>query len=823
MTLRVRFSKTTLKVKQCINKSIKKYKGLNEYFKLFSKREFYDKTMFNTAKWLSSQYNITTKQALGYLALAGKQAMVNKNGRISGHNNVYFHKVFDDIYQRLRNELNPEIVRHFEESEFYNKVREHSTSPNWRLKILSLELMAALQKYHSLEAVKISEQVLRAERRILGWVPRLWSKPAFWITAMIFLDTGSVIAGDTQHDLYLKAKGDVDDRLAIELGFGSNSRWYDRREYMNDVERVAWRVYDDLISEIGRELVAAGMSRVVQNAGTRALRLVGDAILTIASSTPTVLGAGMRVAAITKAVANFLDKSILVWLAGQVAIEWQLETWLAMHETEILRKSRDFWANYTPIVDVLGGKEQVEEYFTLFDKLINRKFSYLDYQEFERFQEYNKRIELYGGENLKALKTKLFDVIRMRNLFEYMIEGKKEEMKKFNKLMDYLKFKDLDKIVNDLMQNKNEDYSETVDEILGYHDYTARVMKDDDIIEEVFTYPITSTVTKSVEVSPELKRVYVSEAISYGGFWNIPIKGHDEYYSGSNKRTKSRSKVYIVKGDERGIITATAIAKNLLSGVASIDFTQDYPEKYHLKLSLDGRNGITYEIDTLYEKKYAADERSKQTNIKRRNKINVNIPMFPAIIILPLVLSWSFAKVKAYDIYDLKTQKSYHCYRYAKHKPKHIVKIVLYNSNLNDTRFIESFRGETEIYSGYGNSSINWIEFVSIDKKDYYSGESSINTNILEKEVAITSSLGKLIIYEKIKHKMVNQSGKDYWEEEGEEESISSSIYSEYETENEYTITLDTNNVQHKMITLEPIDLSSRSRKRAKIICIPSR
>jgi len=332
-----------------------------EVLKNLMKHEWVDKTLGHAVKELMLRYNVTKEEATASLLYAMKRAMLNSNDRWMGGDLRYIgeqiNKEFVEYEQYLPEELKEGLDRLSE------KVKE-IPSYEKKLKLMALETCAYWHKKRGVFLDSLADYVLRADNIIREKILEpLLSKTWVWVLASVFVFD----VWDFAHAEDKKEKGKEkgvklfydpkDDTIKVEYPM-----FYERREFIGDVERWAWRVYDNFIEEVGRELVSASIQSLGFKLASTAIKYIANGVITLAMFHPAVRGIG-TIGRAVYAVGEILEHSFLLDLCAQPFIEWKFEGWLAVHEWSILRRIRD---NLAEIF-------QPEEYRKYFDRVVRMK------------------------------------------------------------------------------------------------------------------------------------------------------------------------------------------------------------------------------------------------------------------------------------------------------------------------------------------------------------------------------------------------------------------------------------------------------------------
>jgi len=342
--------------------------SLKHAFKELMKTEFTQRTWGHAVKELMIRYNVSEQEAKAILLYAMRKAMENEREYMGGRYRYW--------RQQIEGELENYITYIDEDlkldldlwSEKVKSVRGFKQ----KLKLMLLEACAYLHLNKRLTIEKLKDFVLRADSIIAEKIVEpVLSKQATWILAsvLVFDVLDSVHAGDEHASLKYVVEED-----AIKISY---KPFYQRVGYISKKESFAWKVYDDFIEEVGRELVAMSLHEFAFRLASRSLKYIAKAVVTLALFHPA-FRAGLTVARCANAVAEILQGSFLLRLASQPFLEWKLEGWLASHEWSILRRFRD----------KLAMVFQLDEYVQYYDKVRKLKEFY------EWVQKYTEAISL---------------------------------------------------------------------------------------------------------------------------------------------------------------------------------------------------------------------------------------------------------------------------------------------------------------------------------------------------------------------------------------------------------------------------------------------
>jgi len=189
-------------------------------------------------------------------------------------------------------------------------------------------------------------------------------------------------------------------------------KWYEKRPYMSDRERLAWWVYDEIVEEIGREIVAAGaVSKLFKYstiAATELGRKIVDAILhrggvdsegakliakylrenpylnvegryIVDPDTGKIVYELAKDTGMSFSVGRWYERYI--YIASQ-PVEWALEWKMAVASWSFLRRFRDQIAKYNPFAYAFMTYERIEDMLLTLRHMLES--GYYDEARFER-------------------------------------------------------------------------------------------------------------------------------------------------------------------------------------------------------------------------------------------------------------------------------------------------------------------------------------------------------------------------------------------------------------------------------------------------------
>lgn len=823
-----------------------KTSGLPDYLKNFSKRQLQGKTLHYTAYHLAKLYNISYQKAYALLGFIGREAMINKNGKVSGGNNTYYFKVYDDLYNRYKSYMDDDdfFKRHIQYGDFADNVRQKIDYPEGRLRIFGNELKAYLQ-YKYAQAEDLSTKLHKAEK-LTGILPLavwLWSKPAFWLilSALVF-DVDEAVAKSEHRfspynvDLRVKSDDPMLDFEAIKLGHGMNTKWYDRRSYMSEYERLAWATYDNIVSEVGRELVAAGAGALAQVWIVKGLRLLASSLFNLARFS-AIGRIASTVALGVETLAKFVDKSLIFFLLGRnYAIEWQLEKWIAINETNLLVKARDFWAGYKPLFSMLS-KDEVERFFELYKLILSRKYGYLDYKERAEWDALLKKMGRYSdSSNIADFINHVHRVIMRKQAYDNMFDD-----------LDYIEAYYKKNIIEDVLRGLEDDYKDLMN-------------KDEDNIDYELTKPLSSFHRDYFD--PEGNKIG-----DYQGSCFIKYKNKKETY----KENGITHKNIIVsrQGQCESLFSMSYKTKhcdcaygwgNLTYSDASKSlrmwFTDDYflsyaysfySHKYYpaiirnVEALLGGNDEGSYYFwgsdEILYNINYKIWVENKEWggiySQERRfvqADIEVLVPFTPVILMLPV----EFPTFIKENFTKLMQARSYNCVRW-RFKDYDMKYTSIFNRQniyqepvfrVNGQGYIESFEGFSydrgfSFIDTCGYKTETGACVLKGEAGNNYKSKGFNNSALIKSEYDELENIGRLKILQKITRSYRDRSITTSWIE-----NISGSVDGSDKTITDIidlrvNVGINFDHVKEKIVYLKPVRIPRR-RKKAKIICVPA-
>jgi len=332
-----------------------------EVYKQLMKHEFTDKTLGLVVKEIMLRYDVAKEEAIASLLYTMKKAMLNSYDRYMGDDLRYAREKIDAELGKYIEYLPDELKEHLDLlSEKVKDIRVYDK----KLKLLALETCAYWHKNRSVILDKLSDYILRADKFIYDkYIEPLITSQIFWLAVGVFVfDVWDYAHAEDKKEkgkekriqLFYDPKDDI-----IKLNY---PMFYERRKFVSNVERWAWRVYDNFIEEIGRELISATAHHFAFKLASTALKYIANAVITLAMYHPAVRGIG-TIGRAVYAVSEILNRSLLLELCTQPYIEWKFEGWLAIHEWSILRRIRDNIAEMF----------QPEEYRKYFNHIVKMK------------------------------------------------------------------------------------------------------------------------------------------------------------------------------------------------------------------------------------------------------------------------------------------------------------------------------------------------------------------------------------------------------------------------------------------------------------------
>lgn len=279
----------------------------------------------------------------------------NRNGNYSSRWREFLNEYdkFNEHYRQYIQQHSHLIQdwENYRRSNEYRNIIEHLKEIKYTDKRIQANVNHALGYLYAkfYKDTNLYENYMRVEKALkLDVIPKVWSKKSLWLLAnLLVFDPMQLYAStEGQNIIYINAPDEFAELHAVKIHV---TRWYERKDYLDDKVKFFSKVYENVISVIAGEIGSVVATEILRRGIIKSLLHTAYFIANVLphSRLPLTLAN----------VANILNNSVLAWLGFQIFVEWNIDEQIQklMHmaykylwygitgDAEIIKKPPEKW------------------------------------------------------------------------------------------------------------------------------------------------------------------------------------------------------------------------------------------------------------------------------------------------------------------------------------------------------------------------------------------------------------------------------------------------------------------------------------------------